>query len=405
MKNARLKVGIDVSATNPQFKEHAGRGIGRYVSELSAVLPDDHKTVSIDTFDFRDFSMPAVVEKAISCLPAGRQTVRQQLCYPLQLGRGSMKKFDVLHFPAHMDAPSWSPVPYIVTVLDLIPLICRDIYEAEVSSWRFRLARWLELRAIKNAAMILAISQCTAQDVNRILDVPMERIRVTYLGIDPVFFQPSQQEDELELLSMFPQVRDRQFMSYVGGIDPRKNVPQLIRTFGAVVERFRERGAQPPCLVLIGRIEQDRNYGALVSLVAALGLEDLVIFTGYLPDAKMRTLVRLSDLFVFPSLYEGFGLPPLEAMAMGVPVLAAKNSCLPEILGCAAHWFEPNSVDEGSATVDALLTNTDFRISKRHLGISQARRFTWDATATATLAAYEWYARELSRGNLLGMAA
>lgn len=405
MKNTRVKVGIDVSAMSPQFKEHAGRGIGRYVSELSAALPSDDKTVSIDTFDFRDFSLPNVLDQAISWLPAGRQTVRQQLCYPVQLGRGSMKKFDVLHFPAHMDAPSWSPVPYIVTVLDLIPLVCRDIYEAEVSSWRFRLARWLELKAIKNAAMILAISQCTAQDVNRLLDIPMERIRVTYLGIDPIFFQPPEKVEELALFDMFPQLRENQFISYVGGIDPRKNVPQLVKTFRGVVDRFRERGEQPPRLVLIGRIEQDRNYGALCNLVSTLGLEDLVILTGFLPDSKMRTLVQLSDLFVFPSLYEGFGLPPLEAMAMGVPVLAAKNSCLPEILGSAAHWFDPNKIEEGSHTIDALLVNAEYRVSKRSLGVAQARKFTWNATATATLAAYDWYARELARGSLLGLAA
>lgn len=406
-----ISLGLDVSALDVTFKAHAGRGIGRYVSALLGALKEEFpgiaggggKTgitkgkVDVGTFTHRDFSLPAWGEKLIESLPAGRQTVRQQLCYPLQLGRrGKTSQFDVLHFPAHMDAPSWSTIPYIVTVLDLIPLVCADIYQAEVPGWRFRLARWLELRAIRGAAMILAISECTARDVERLLHIPAERIHVTPLGVDQQFFQERNVADIEKVMARYGISAQRPLIGYVGGIDARKNVPQLVRIFSSLLSAWTEIDGARPLLFIAGRIESDRNYPALLSLIKELGLSEDVVLPGFVPDDDLRAILQLAKVFVFPSIYEGFGLPPLEAMALGVPVMAQKNSCLPEVLGDCAHWFDAQNIEASTALLKGLLNNEAFRLSKVAEGRRQAARFTWDRMSSLTLRAYEEYATRVS---------
>lgn len=166
-------VGLDTSALDPSFKAHAGRGIGRYVTELKKYFDrNDESTLKVGFFDHRSLRAPSWLERSIASLPAGRETVRQQIVYPLSLKLSRSAAFNVMHFPAHMDAPSWSMRRYIITVLDLIPLVCADLYKADRPGWRYRLARWLEIRAIKNASLVLAISENTARDVVRLLDIP-----------------------------------------------------------------------------------------------------------------------------------------------------------------------------------------------------------------------------------------
>ncbi len=403
-----ISLGLDVSALDVTFKAHAGRGIGRYVSALFGSFKEQFPEISgmhslakgahsgkveMGTFTHRDFSLPAWGERLIESLPAGRQTVRQQLCYPLQLGRrGKTSRFDVLHFPAHMDAPSWSTIPYIVTVLDLIPLVCADIYQAEVPGWRFRLARWLELRAIRGASMILAISECTARDVERLLQIPAERIRVTPLGVDREFFQERNLSDIEKARVRYGMSAQRPLIGYVGGIDARKNVPQLVRIFSKLLSSWTESDGARPLLFIAGRIESDRNYSALLSLIKELGIAGDVVLPGYVPDEDLRAILQSTNVFVFPSIYEGFGLPPLEAMALGVPVMAQKNSCLPEVLGDNAHWFDAQDLDASSLLLRGLLHNDSLRLSKVAEGKRQAERFTWDRMSSLTYRAYEDYA-------------
>jgi glycosyltransferase involved in cell wall biosynthesis len=319
--------------------------------------------------------------------------VRQQLCYPLQLGRrGKTSEFDVLHFPAHMDAPSWSTIPYIVTVLDLIPLVCADIYQAEVPGWRFRLARWLELRAIRGAAMILAISECTARDVERLLKIPAEKIRVTPLGVDRKFFQERNVVDIKTAGALYGISDQRPLIGYVGGIDARKNVPQLVRIFSSLLASWTASDGPRPLLFIAGRIENDRNYPVLLSLIKELDIAKDIVLPGFVPDDHLRALLQSAKVFVFPSLYEGFGLPPLEAMALGVPVMAQKNSCLPEVLGDSAYWFDSQNIEASVQLLKELLKNEPFRLSKIAEGRRQAARFTWDRMSALTFSAYEEYA-------------
>jgi glycosyltransferase involved in cell wall biosynthesis len=386
-------VGLDTSALDPAFKAHAARGIGRYVQELKGYF-DSHasKSLKVGFFDHRSIVGPRMIDAAIERLPAGRQTVRQQIVYPLRLNSSDTGKFNVLHFPAHMDAPSWSIKRYILTVLDLIPLVCSDLYRAARPGWRFKLARWLEIRAIKNASLILAISENTAEDVHRLLGVPRERIVVTPLGVDERFFIGDEGHNPAGILRKYSIPENRPLVLYVGGIDPRKNTGMLLRSFVKLLQIARERGEVEPLLMLAGKIQTDREFPALAALVKSLDLESHVLLPGFVPDQDLLRVYSISSAFFFPSLYEGFGLPPLEAMAAGLPVVSSNTSAMPEILGDAALSIDPHDEAGAARALHEIIHNRELALSLREKGRARARLYSWDGTGTKTLRAYEEFA-------------
>jgi len=391
------RVGLDRSALDPSFKAHAGRGIGRYVQELSAYL-DTHKhdLVEIGAFDYKTFTLPPLVDRTLQNLPLGRQTIRQQLFYPLQL-KGKLSEFHMLHFPAHMDAPSWSAKPYILTVLDLIPLIFRHLYESDRMGIRFKFARWLEINAIKSASLILAISECTARDVTRILGIPPERIVVTPLGVDKRFFARASEPEIRTVRQRLGIPEGSPVLLYVGGIDQRKNIEGLLQTFQEVIRGCSELGYSTPRLVISGKIQNDKRYPIVLSDIKQRGLEELVVMPGYIEDVDLPALYGLASVFLFPSLYEGFGLPPLEAMAAGVPVVSSNASAMPEVIGESALLYQPERADEGARLVLEVIRNEELKKKLSIMGPERAKLFTWARTGELTIKAYEQAARAIVR--------
>ncbi|MCB0330094.1 MAG: glycosyltransferase family 4 protein [Bdellovibrionales bacterium] len=315
-----MHVALDTSALDPQFRAHAIRGTGRYVAELSSRLPallgNDGE---LSSFRYNQVGRGGFLDHLVDYLPAGRTTVRHQLLYPLSLSGPKISEANLLHFPVHVDAPSWCRKPYVVTVLDLIPLIFKELYAPKKDDRRFQLARWLELQSIKNAQAVLAISENTAKDVCELLGVPEEKLVVTPLGVDPSFFERTPHNDLLR--TRFSMSSEQPIILYVGGIDQRKNISFLLECFAEVVNEFRVDQKPLPCLVMVGEISKDDQYPRFLDDIARLGIAEQVVSTGYLDDAQLRMAYREADLFFYPSLYEGFGLPPLEAMASGTPVL------------------------------------------------------------------------------------
>jgi alpha-1,3-rhamnosyl/mannosyltransferase len=297
-----------------------------------------------------------------------------------------------------MDAPSWSGKPYVLTVLDLIPLVCRDLYASVTPTWRFRLARWLELRAIRGAALIVAISRHTARDVERILGVPPERIVVTPLGVDEMFFGNEGPVDEAGVRARRGIPPERPIILYVGGIDQRKNYRGLIDTFAEVLRGCAERGQPIPVLVLVGKIATDKEYPRLKAAIAARGVEDAVIEAGFVPDAELVALYRASAVFLFPSLYEGFGMPPLEALAAGLPVVSSGTSAMPEVIESAGLLYDPTDAVAGARAVLDVLSDSALRTTLVRAGRARAREFTWRRTGELTLGAYEALARRGESG-------
>jgi len=389
-------VGFDISALDPSFKEHAHRGIGRYVTELKRYFDGfKHDLVSVQYFSHQDLFSGDLVKPFLAALPAGVSTIRQQVIFPLQLAR--REEWSMVHFPAHMDGPAWGQKRRVLTVLDLIPLVLEELYRPEKNNLRFRFARALENRAIKSATHLIAISECTKRDIIRMLGVPEERITVTPLGVDARFFDAVLRQSEEHLRARLGLPTLRPIVLYVGGIDERKNIHWMLEVWRALVGNFAADDVSRPVLCLAGEIATHKQFPALKQKIKESDLQRDVILPGFVNDEDLLQLFAISRLFFFPSLYEGFGLPPLEAMAAGLPVLALNTSSMPEVIGRAAELIEPQAIGKvGSvattATVRALLEllkNNELCMERKNLGRAQARKFTWQATGEKTFQVYE----------------
>lgn len=391
--SAPMRVGLDVSALNPNFKAHSARGIGRYVRELSKFLSTyASQNLSVGEFEHDQIVNRSKLKPLLDWAPFGRTTLRQQIIYPMQLSNKKACPFDVVHFPAHMDPPAWGMKDYIVTVLDLIPLVMSDLYKAINPSWRFKLARFLELQAIRNASLVIAISENTAKDCVNLLGIKPENIIVTPLGVDPKFFvDPHKTAADSSVLKKFNIPEGREIVLYVGGIDPRKNIPGLIKTFRGIRD---SRGGKP-LLVIAGRISEDKQYPELLKLLDSEMVRSDTVMPGFVTDEELGSIYRNTALFLFPSFYEGFGLTPLEAMAAGVPVVSSNTSSMPEVLGDAALLVDP--VDTRGMVEASLSVLSKPELSKglRLSGPVRARMFTWQRTGEETLKAYQEYFKRL----------
>jgi len=382
-------LGLDARATEPGFKAHYGRGTGRYAQELIRAIGElSSPRMKIRNIDSESLSAHGLGKWVVRSVPLGKQTFETQVFLPRVISKLGV---DTIHFLSHGDATARCPIPYIVTVLDLIPLRFPELYKADKPSWRFHLARKLELSAIRKARGILAISEATKRDLVEILGVEPEAVFVTPLGVDNTFQPRPPHRLEWEQEARRTKERlglelERPIILYAGGIDPRKNVKFLLEIFAEVVK---ERAAGRPLLVLAGAYERDDRFPELKRQIAELGLQSDVRLIGFVPEQDLPALYRSAHLKVFPSLYEGFGLPVLEAMASGVPVVAGANSSLPEVAGNAALLLP--DMDRGAwvAEILSLLLNETRQGQLAQAGKTQARKFSWAKTAESTLAAYE----------------
>lgn len=379
-------VALDIAALDPAFKAHAARGIGRYVRELSRSLSGTADgDLEIRSFSSAELLGNGPIARFTEALPFGRTTVRQQCLGPFAFRK---LQADLLHFPAHIDAPAWCPCPYAVTVLDLIPLIFEELYKADRPSWRFHFARWLECKAIENASLVLCISENTAKDVERILNIPSERLAVTPLGVDGKFFDVVRMDDDAKVRFRLGLPAEGAIVLYVGGIDQRKNIAGLISVFKRTRDVIAGRGGDPPVLVIAGDVQSDEQYTEVQEIIRRERVGEAVFFTGFLPEDALMDLFGAASAFFFPSFYEGFGLPPLEAMAAGVPVVSSKRSAMPEVLGEGALLVNPNDFQEGSEALIAVLENQNMAAGLIERGRKRAGLFTWERTASLTAEAY-----------------
>lgn len=410
MSLTACRIGLDLRPTEAGFKAHAGRGTGRYVQELVARLfaQDPDKTgfgfVPLGSADLWAGSWEA---KLLDKLPAGKQTVGTQVMLPRRLQSLGL---DMMHFFAHGDAPARrcmasKAVPQIVTVLDLIPLKFPHLYRASKSNWRFKLARYVELEAIRRSVGVLAISEATKRDVVELLGVRPERVFVTPLAVGDVFaarpltdFRASMVAKRSEIAGLQDINPQADVILYVGGIDPRKNVPFLLKVFAELL-RLRDY-VNPPVLAIAGKIDSDDQYPKLLQTIAELGLTDQVRLLGFVSDEELVSLYQGASVLAFPSLYEGFGFPVLEAMACGCPVVAARNSSIPEVTGRAAMLIADNDTDGWVRALDTFLRSGEMQQEYSLRGINRADEFSWERTAELTLAAYRQ-----SYDRVIGMCA
>jgi glycosyltransferase involved in cell wall biosynthesis len=282
---------------------------------------------------------------------------------------------DVLWIPAHV-LPLVHPRRSVVTIHDLGYLYyptghrrLHRLYLRLSTAWSARVA-----------AHLIAVSEATKADLVREYGVSPDKVTVIYHGIDERF-QPLADPADLAAVRRRYGIAGP-YVLYVGTLQPRKNLARLVEAFGQLVSRegIRERFQ----LVLAGR--KGWLYNTIFEAVARLGLTERVVFPGYVPAEDVPTLMAGAQLFVLPSLYEGFGLPVAEALACGVPVVCANASSLPEVAGDAALLVDPTDVDALAGAMRRALTDEDLRRELIARGFQQAARFSWDRCAAETLA-------------------
>ncbi|RME83022.1 MAG: glycosyltransferase family 1 protein [Caldilineae bacterium] len=282
---------------------------------------------------------------------------------------------DLVHCPYNV-RPLRLPCPSLLTLYDVIPRLF-PAYFPRRTRWQIEIIQRLALRA---STGFVAISRVTARDYGRFYGVAGDAITVTPLAADPIFCpQPDETVHALRLRLGLP----RRYHLYLGSNKPHKNLPRLIRAWTGTSALHH--AADPPHLVIAGF--WDERYPEARELAARLPARDRIHFLGSVPNLHLPALYAGAELFLFPSLYEGFGLPVLEAMACGTPVACSNTSSLPEIAGDAALYFDPVDLSSMAAALEASLDpNQRERLSRR--GREQAARFTWQQTARLTLAAY-----------------
>ncbi len=294
-----------------------------------------------------------------------------------------MLSMDLLHSP-YMAAPLRQPCPLVVTVHDLIPLRL----PAYRGSLLFRIYLRLATMTARRARLILTDSLCSKRDIIALLRVPEQRVKVTYLAVGAQY-HPASVEQQAETRARFGLPEG--YIFYIGGFDVRKNVIGLLRAYAAALTDM----DSPRVLAIAGKPPDDKarlSNPALFPDVQGeaqrLGLGDKVRWLGRVSDADKAALYAAAGLFVFPSLYEGFGLDPLEALASGTPLVCANGSSLPEVVGDAGILVDAHDPANLRTAMLAVLNDEAKQTELRARGPQQAARFTWERTAMATVAGY-----------------
>lgn len=387
-----MKIAIDVRRIH-DF------GVGTYIRNLLQALA---QTSSDHTYDLicapEDKALFEGLSPCFTAVPYSRRDASRLDHIHLPSLIRSLKA-DVTHIPFHR-VPLFLPRPYAVTVHDLSSLFYDDAKGLLHTAREFRLRRGLE-----RAAGIIAVSGSTQRDVANLVPGSASRIRLIYNAPDPQFMQrrrgsPAQPNSGAEaaarerhrILERY-QIRDP-FLLYAGSIRPQKNIPRLIEAFAVVRSSLENhRGFRNLRLIIIG--DQISAHPDVRRAVIHSRVEHCVRFLGFIPFDTLRVFHELATAFVFPSLYEGFGLPPLEAMASGTPVIASSVSSLPEVVGGAAMLVNPENVFDIARGITEVLLNDELRQELIFKGRRQAARFSWTRTAEEVLRLYE----ELANGS------
>jgi glycosyltransferase involved in cell wall biosynthesis len=351
-------------------------GIGRYVVNLARAMapqlgPGERLFLLRDPARPSPWDLTALAGEQVRVvdLPCSPFALRQQWAVPRLLAR---LRADLYHSPYYL-MPYWLGLPTVLTVHDLIPLLL-----PRQSTWQARLLfRWALSLALQASHRVIVVSGSTAQDLQRYFRVPAEQVSIIPEAPDPAFHpRPLAEVEAVRRKYGLPD----SFVLYVGSNKPHKNLPCLIEAWSQVTKY-----GTRTTLVIAG--VWDPRYPEPRLLAERLGLQN-VRWLGPVPEADLPALYSAATLFVFPSLYEGFGLPVLEAMACGVPVIGSNTSSLPEVAGDAALLVDPTDAQSRAAAIAGLLEDESRREEMREKGLQQAARFSWDRTATMTLEMY-----------------
>jgi glycosyltransferase involved in cell wall biosynthesis len=290
-------------------------------------------------------------------------SVREQFTVPRDLWR---EKVHLFHAP-HYVLPPLTPCKTVVTIHDCIHLRFPQYLPSRMGYAYARSSLWL---ATHRANRILTVSEASKRDILRYFNVPESRIDVIYNAIDERFHETPDEEQVARVRERYQ--LNAPFVLYAGNIKPHKNLERLIDAF----DMLRKHGFDTVQLLIIG--DEISKYATLRRAVHRHKLHKHVRFFGFVQDKTLAILYRLADVFVFPSLYEGFGLPPLEAMASGTPVITSNVSSLPEVVGDAALLIDPYEPEAIADAMRRVLSEPALREDLRARGLARVRQFSWE---------------------------
>lgn len=388
-----MRIGIDARFYGP-----IGKGLGRYTQE---VVDNIMKITSADKgagFNFIIFLSPENFDEFMCegenvkkvCLPMRWYSWQEQILMPFYLWRENL---DLIHFP-HFNVPILTPCKFVVTIHDLIlthfPTLRATTLNPLIYQLKNLAYRLVIFSAINRSQKIITVSEFTKQDMVSKFKVNADKIIVTYEGVanlakgrDSLFVAKLDNQETLHQYHI-----ENSFLLYVGNAYPHKNLDTLLKVFAKLLS------SQPGLrLVLIGK--EDYFYNRVHDQARALNLwqkenyNSPVIFPGYVSDAQLEILYAEASAYIFPSLYEGFGLPPLEAMAKGCPVISSNRTSLPEILGDAAYYFDPEDETDMLNAILKMFSDEKLKNIKKAQGLEQVKKYSWWECANQTLNVYK----------------
>ncbi|MGZ4879026.1 MAG: glycosyltransferase family 4 protein [Candidatus Angelobacter sp.] len=376
--NEFLKVAFDASALKPRYNHH---GIQVYARNLLDAL---RRVAGPRGLEIRPF-LPSGAESIASGFAEGprfrpRNASLMRFDRLWRYGGATATAFldgaDIMLSPNGASLPISALLPTVTTIHDLTPMVM-PCFPGRITL----LLRFLLARSAKSSAAIITVSENSRQDLVRICGVPQSKIHVVYEGYDRALFKCAPPEPALLQQLRVRLGINRPYILHHGAVQPRKNLPRLIAAYRRVLTCNRQLDLD---LVLAGPLAWQHE-----ETVRAAQTDNMdcgrVVLTGALSDHDLSLLLRGAVLEVIPSLYEGFCLPMVEAMACGIPTVAANSSCLPEISGGVLRYFDPYSVEDMAACMEAALLSRDLQAELASRGRERAQKFSWDLCAEETL--------------------
>ena len=362
------------------FLDEFSGGIGVYTYQLLKNLskidkkneyyPIHHLKSDIDVYSENN---DIIIPKNRFVTGVGSNMFWRYFTLPLNLKKYSM---DMVHDPYELGAFNFGgSFRKIVTVHDLTPLLFPNLFKRSDAL----LHRLLLKKNLKFADKIITVSYHSQQDIIKRLDIPEEKIEVIYNG-KTEHFKPLTYRETLRVREIYG--LPRRFILSVGGLHPIKNIPRLLKAFYLA----RRRGLQHK-LVIVGT-NMDKS-AEIFRTIRFLGLEKQVIFTGKVPDEDLAGIYNAADIFIYPCLYAGFGLPPLEAMASGTPIITSCGGSLPEVVGDAGLYVDPYDTRQMANSINRLVDDYDLKNDLIKKGLKRSKFFNWNKCASETLEVYE----------------
>lgn len=362
-------------AIDARLNAYRRGGIPQYTRQLLTALSEIATEEQFVSLQHRDMLRPLAVAPNVTrrtiYTPPHHRFERWTLPFEVALARP-----DILHFPDFI-APTYRPCPAVVTIHDLAFMHYPQILDDAARAFYQQV-----LTNTHRADAVIAVSEATRQDVVQFLDVPVDDVKVVYEAAAPMFRRMDLRPGEARVLNGKPVAADT-FMLFVSTLEPRKNLPTLLQALRICLDRDPSR---PYKLVIVGG--RGWNDEPIFEAIRDLRLADHVLLAGSVGQYDLRWLYNACQFYINPSLYEGFGLPLLEAMACGAACLAAATSSLPEIAGDAALYVPPLEPDQWADAMEALWDNTERQAELGRIGQARSQRFSWTRAARETLQIY-----------------